>query len=59
MAPPPADADPVKTAGFAVIVSKSPTLGREVLAQVVLMVQDLPKAARRTSSRPASASGAA
>ena len=40
---PPADADPVKAAGFAVIVSKSPTLGREVAPQVVLMVQDLPR----------------
>ena len=40
---PPADADPVKTAGFAVIVSKSPTLGREVSPQVILAVQDLPR----------------
>jgi hypothetical protein len=38
------DADPVKAAGFAVIVSKVPVLGREVAPQVVLMVQDLPKA---------------
>jgi hypothetical protein len=44
MAPPPADVDPVKAAGFAVIVSKSPTLGREVAPQVVLTVQDLPRA---------------
>jgi hypothetical protein len=35
--------DPVKAAGFAVIVSKSPVLGREVAPQVVVMVQDLPK----------------
>jgi len=35
--------DPVKTAGFAVIVSKTPVLGREVTPQVVLTVQDLPK----------------
>jgi hypothetical protein len=35
--------DPVKAAGFAVIVSKAPVLGREVAPQVVLMVQDLPK----------------
>jgi hypothetical protein len=35
--------DPVKAAGFAVIVSKTPVLGREVAPQVVLMVQDLPK----------------
>ena len=40
---PPADADPVKAAGFAVIVSKSPTLGREVSPQVILVVQDLPR----------------
>jgi hypothetical protein len=39
-----ADTDPVKAAGFAVIVSKAPGLGREVQPQVVLMVQDLPKA---------------
>jgi len=37
------DTDPVKAAGFAVIVSKVPVLGREVAPQVVLMVQDLPK----------------
>ena len=35
--------DPVKAAGFAVIVSKVPVLGREVAPQVVLMVQDLPR----------------
>ena len=40
----PADADPVKAAGFAVIVSKSPSLGREVAPQVILAVQDLPRA---------------
>ena len=39
----PADADPVKAAGFAVIVSKLPTLGREVTPQVILAVQDLPR----------------
>jgi hypothetical protein len=39
----PADSDPVKAAGFAVIVSKSPTLGRDVTPQVVLAVQDLPR----------------
>jgi hypothetical protein len=33
----------VKAAGFAVIVSKSPTLGREVTPQVILAVQDLPR----------------
>ncbi len=38
------DADPVKAAGFAVIVSKVPVLGREVVPQVVLMVHDLPRA---------------
>jgi hypothetical protein len=36
--------DPVKAAGFAVIVSKNPVLGREVAPQVVVMVQDLPHA---------------
>jgi hypothetical protein len=41
---PPADADPVKAAGFAVIVSKAPSLGREVAPQVILAVQDLPRA---------------
>jgi hypothetical protein len=39
----PADADSVKAAGFAVIVSKLPTLGREVTPQVILAVQDLPR----------------
>jgi hypothetical protein len=38
------DADPVKAAGFAVIVSKVPTLGREVAPQVIVMVHDLPQA---------------
>jgi hypothetical protein len=36
-------ADPVKVAGFAVIVSKTPVLGREVTPQVVVTVQELPK----------------
>jgi hypothetical protein len=36
--------DPVKAAGFAVIVSKNPVLGREVAPQVVVMVQELPNA---------------
>jgi hypothetical protein len=40
---PPTDVDPVRAAGFAVIVSKSPTLGREVSPQVILAVQDLPR----------------
>jgi hypothetical protein len=43
MGAPPADTDPVKAAGFAVIVSKSPTLGREVTPQVILSVQDVPR----------------
>jgi hypothetical protein len=43
MPPPSGDVDPVKAAGFAVIVSKVPVLGREVAPQVVLTVQDLPK----------------
>jgi hypothetical protein len=38
------DVDPVRAAGFAVIVSKTPVLGREVTPQVVLMVHDLPRA---------------
>jgi hypothetical protein len=38
------DVDPVKAAGFAVIVSKVPVLGSEVAPQVVLMVHDLPQA---------------
>jgi hypothetical protein len=42
--PPASGDDPVKAAGFAVIVSKLPVLGREVAPQVVLMVQDLPQA---------------
>jgi hypothetical protein len=33
--------DPVKVAGFAVIISKEPTLGREVVPQVVLLVHEL------------------
>ena len=37
------DQDPVKAAGFAVIVSKKAVLGREVSPEVVLVVQDLPK----------------
>ena len=44
MAPPGGDADPVKTAGFAVIVSKIPTLGRDAAPLVVLRVEDLPSA---------------
>jgi hypothetical protein len=43
MPPASRDVDPVKAAGFAVIVSKTPVLGREVAPQVVLMVQDLPQ----------------
>ena len=43
MAAPKGDVDPVKAAGFAVIVSKVPVLGREVAPLVVLKVQDLPK----------------
>jgi hypothetical protein len=38
------DVDPVKAAGFAVIVSKTPVLGREIVPQAVLMVHDLPQA---------------
>ena len=34
------DADPVKTAGFAVIVSKVPILGRDFDPQVVVLVQE-------------------
>ena len=37
---------PSRRRGSAVIVSKAPVLGREVAPQVVLMVQDLPKAPR-------------
>lgn len=33
--------DPVKLAGFAVIVSKEPSLGREIAPQVVLLVHEL------------------
>jgi hypothetical protein len=44
MAPPGGDADPVKTAGFAVIVSKVPALGRDAAPLVVLRVEDLPSA---------------
>ena len=51
------DVDPVKAAGFAVIVSKVPILGREVAPLVVLKVQDLPRP-RPTSWRRASVSGA-
>jgi hypothetical protein len=36
------DEDPVKLAGFAVIVSKVPQLGRGVTPQVVVLVHDLP-----------------
>jgi hypothetical protein len=38
------DTDYVKVAGFAVIVSKVPVLGHEVVPQVVLTVQELPRA---------------
>jgi hypothetical protein len=38
------DADAVRSAGFAVIVSKVPILGREVTPQVIVMVHDLPQA---------------
>jgi hypothetical protein len=38
------DADAVKSAGFAVIVSKAPVLGREVAPQVIVMVHELPQA---------------
>ncbi len=41
MPAPRGDVDPVKAAGFAVIVSKVPVLGREVAPLVVLKVQDL------------------
>jgi hypothetical protein len=40
---PSADADPVKAAGFAVVVSKTPVLGRDVSPQVIVVVEDLPK----------------
>ena len=39
-----ADTDPIKVAGFAVIVSKTPVLGGDVAPQVVLMVHDLARA---------------
>jgi hypothetical protein len=35
------DEDPVRLAGFAVIVSKVPNLGREIAPQVVLLVHEL------------------
>ena len=38
------DVDAVRAAGFAVIVSKEPVLGREVVPQVVVMVHALPQA---------------
>jgi hypothetical protein len=38
-----ADPDPVKTAGFAVIISKVPTLGRDFDPQVVVLVQNAPQ----------------
>ena len=38
----PGEEDPVKAAGFAVVVSKAPVLGRGVSPQVVLLVRDLP-----------------
>jgi hypothetical protein len=44
MAAPTGDVDPVKTAGFAVIVSKVPALGKDAAPLVVLRVEDLPKA---------------
>ena len=37
------DPDPVKTAGFAVIISKVPTLGRDFDPQVVVLVQEAPR----------------
>jgi hypothetical protein len=37
----PGEEDPVKLAGFAVVVSKLPVLGREVQPQVVVLVRDL------------------
>ena len=55
---PPADADPVKTAGFAVIVSKSPNLGREVSPQVVPDGAGPAAAARDVVAGHASGSGA-
>jgi len=44
MPAPGGDVDPVKTAGFAVIVSKVPALGRDAAPLVVVRVEDLPKA---------------
>jgi hypothetical protein len=38
------DEDPVKLAGFAVVVSKEPALGRGVQPQVILRIQELPAA---------------
>lgn len=35
--------DPVKLAGFAVIVSKVPMVGREVAPQVIVVIQELPQ----------------
>jgi hypothetical protein len=42
--PLPPGSDPVKAAGFAVIVSKVPLLGTEVAPQVVVAIHDLPQA---------------
>jgi hypothetical protein len=38
----PGEEDPVKAAGFAVVVSKAPVLGRGVSPQVILLVRELP-----------------
>jgi hypothetical protein len=38
----PGEEDPVKLAGFAVIVAKEPTLGRVIQPQVVVLIHDLP-----------------
>lgn len=38
----PGEDDPVKLAGFAVVVAKAPELGRGVKPQVVLLVRELP-----------------
>jgi hypothetical protein len=38
------DDDPIKLAGFAVVVSKEPTLGRGVQPQVVVLIHELPAA---------------
>jgi hypothetical protein len=38
----PGEEDPIKAAGFAVVVSKAPMLGRGVSPQVVLLVRELP-----------------